>query len=145
MAIPLRRFLEPAGSRPAGRSRQDKVVPLRRPEKVAPVALVRLYRLSQGVTAVAGLTVLGLYGWFAHRQTVWQQQYRHLAQLERQERELTLAQTALKTHFVQEGRSRVTGLVPPRPNTQVFLTPAAPRAWTAPTRRPAAPLGTGGY
>ncbi|NEQ22655.1 MAG: hypothetical protein F6K28_26435 [Microcoleus sp. SIO2G3] len=102
--------------------------------------LILTQRSSSIVTfALVGLT-LAVYGWTVYAQELWGRQYRQLEALQRQERQLTTANEALKQNLAQQAEQPNSRLTAPNPSSMIFLQPAAPRPTTAPATSSATPL-----
>lgn len=102
--------------------------------------LILTQRGSSIVTfALVGLTLL-VYGWTVYAQELWGRQYRQLEALQRQERQLTATNEALKQNLAQQAEQPGSRLTPPNPNSMIFLPPAAPRPSTAPAAPAQTPL-----
>lgn len=102
--------------------------------------LILTQRSSSIVTfALVGLT-LAVYGWTVYAQELWGRQYRQLEALQREERQLTTANEALKQNLAQQAEQPASRLTPPNPNSMIFLQPAAPRPTPAPATNSPTPL-----
>jgi len=143
---------------------EAKVVPLdrarttRRPSvrtlpypQPLPLWLRGLFALQQGSTLVTILLVvagLGVYGWTVYTQQRWSDAYRQLERLQKRERQFLTTNEVLKSQLAEQAESPGVGLVPPDPNSTIFLSPAPLRPAAAPevapspdTPIPARPLG----
>lgn len=89
--------------------------------------LMLLQRGSSVVLFVLGTLTLGVYSRTVHAQRSWSDAYSQLAQLRRQEPQLTLANEALKQHLADTAEQQDSGLVNPDPFNALFLEPATPR------------------
>jgi hypothetical protein len=61
------------------------------------------------------------YGWTVYSQQLWSQSYRKLQSLQRDERQLTITNNALKSKIAAEAEKPSAGLVSPSPASQIFL------------------------
>ena len=116
-----------------------------------PLWLRGLFALQQGSTLITLLLViagLGVYGWTVYTQQRWSDAYRQLERLQKRERQFLTTNEVLKNQMAEQAEKPGTGLVPPDPNSTIFLSPAPLRPATAPevtpmpdTPIPARPLG----
>jgi hypothetical protein len=133
----------------AGRSERTATLPLSpRPEPIWLSSLLFLQRSSDLITFLLIAATLTIYSWTVYTQQQWTREYRKLETLQRQERQMTTANAAIKDQLAQQAESTATGLVTPTPANTIFLPPAPQRSsHTAPTKtadsQPAAttPLG----
>jgi hypothetical protein len=96
-----------------------------------PLWLLWLIVAHRGSSAIALLLVaaaLTVYGWTVHTQQVWGQEYHRLRNLQQQERQLTVANEALKNDLAQQAEAPTSPLRPPSPGDTIFLAPAPVRA-----------------
>ncbi|MUL35103.1 hypothetical protein [Gloeocapsopsis dulcis] len=110
------------------KTRNDNVPIL--PSARKPLWLLRLSLLqrSSSVLIFCLLTVaLGLYSGTVYAQRAWNQAYRQLESLQRQERQLTTASEVLKNKIAQQAEQPETGLSPADPTQAIFLKPAPQR------------------
>lgn len=144
-AIPLRSE-SGSSSRTRSRSSQQRDFQAQTPAWLR--SLVRLQRTSNLVCFFLIASTLGVYAWTVYTQQMWSQEYRKLENLQRNERQMTAANEALKNQLAQEAERPGTGLVAPNPANTIFLPPApqrqsrpkpvaAPNSETSPTT----PLG----
>lgn len=100
------------------------------PSARKPLWLLRLSVLHRSSTALIFFliaTVLTLYSGTVYSQRTWNQAYRKLENLQRQERQLTTASEVLKNKMAQQAEQPETGLLPADPTKAIFLKPAPPR------------------
>ncbi len=118
----------PAVKLPLGATAQ-KVQSLPSP-RVSPVwrSLQILERLLFVCTLGLGTTTISLYSLTVQAQQEWMQEYNHLQNLERYERQLITASEILKNRMAKQAETTATGLVPQNPNTTIFLDPVEKRS-----------------
>jgi hypothetical protein len=75
--------------------------------------------------------MLGVYAWTVYIQQMWSKEYRQLENLQRQERQMTAANEALKSQLAKTAENPQSGLVPPSLANNIFV-PAAPQRQLAP-------------
>ncbi|WP_052128553.1 hypothetical protein [Neosynechococcus sphagnicola] len=95
-----------------------------------PLGLRLLGEIQQGSTMgllLIVIAVLGVYGWSVYSQRLWSQQFEHLQTLQRQERQLTAANEALKNQMAEMALRPSAGLIPPSPTKTIFLKPLPTR------------------
>jgi hypothetical protein len=97
---------------------------------------------------VLAAVVLAVYSWTVYTQRRWSQEYTRLQVLERDERQLTAANEALKDNLAEQAGNADTHLLLPQANNMLFMAPAPeraaiPEASSKPPETPAlnAPLG----
>ncbi|MEI6430300.1 MAG: hypothetical protein WCO45_18245 [Pseudanabaena sp. ELA607] len=88
-------------------------------------ALMAAQNLSIAATILLTASVFGIYGWTVYAQDQWNQQYKKLEHLKRQERQLTTAEEALDNNLIRSVQQQPGDLVRERPEQSIFL-PAAP-------------------
>ncbi|MBU7581337.1 MAG: hypothetical protein KAF91_00220 [Nostoc sp. TH1S01] len=96
--------------------------------EVLPSWLLRLYtvhRYSSVVTFLLVAVALVVYGWTVYSQELWNQEFRRLQNLQRNERQLTTTNAMLKNKMAEEAEQPSAGLVSPTPDKTIFL-PSAP-------------------
>ncbi|ALF52515.1 hypothetical protein ACX27_06115 [Nostoc piscinale CENA21] len=96
--------------------------------EVLPNWLLRLYtvhRYSSVVTFLLVAVALVVYGWTVYSQERWNQEFRRLQNLQRNERQLTTTNAMLKNKMAEEAEKPSAGLVSPTPDKTIFL-PSAP-------------------
>ncbi len=81
--------------------------------------------LSIATTILLTAAVFGIYGWTVYAQDQWNQQYKKLEHLKRQERQLTTAEEALDNNLIRSVQQQPGDLIRERPEQSIFL-PAAP-------------------
>lgn len=105
---------------------------------------LRMLVLAQRGSSIVTFTLVGLtllvYGWTVYSQELWGRQYRQLEALQRQERQLTATNEALKQNLAQQAEQPDSQLAPPNPSSIIFMPPASPRPTTAPAPTSATPL-----
>jgi hypothetical protein len=92
-----------------------------------PVWLLRFCSLQRYTSVLSFLLVVATliaYGYTVYSQQLWSKSYRRLQELQRNERQLTITNNALKSKIASEAENKSTGLVSPSPASQIFL-PAA--------------------
>jgi len=91
-----------------------------------------------------GASLLAVYGWTVYIQQVWGKDHNSLQALQRQERQLAVANEILSSHLAQEAEQPNSGLVLPQPGDAIFLEAPAPIspvvAEAAPILQDVAPL-----
>jgi hypothetical protein len=103
------------------------VKPFQSPSKPLPIWLRSLLWLQQGSSVVTlGLisATLTLYAFTVYAPRLWSQEYDQLQKLQREERELTATNETLKNQIAQQAQRPDTGLVPSKPSSAIFLSPA---------------------
>ncbi|AFY36165.1 hypothetical protein [Calothrix sp. PCC 7507] len=93
----------------------------------APMWLLRFYTLHRysSVTAFVLVAItLVVYGWTVYSQELWGQGYRRVQNLQRQERQLTTTNAALKHKMAEDAEQPTAGLESPTPAKTIFLSPA---------------------
>lgn len=105
--------------------------------------LTALQQTSGVVAFVVGGLAIGFYASTVHAQQQWGRAYRNLENLQRQEAQLTSAHEMLRQQFAQEAELPQSGLVPPSPDTVLFLETATPRP--APPPLPDPPVSGQSY
>jgi hypothetical protein len=75
--------------------------------------------------------MLGVYAWTVYIQQMWSKEYRQLENLQRQERQMTAANEALKSQLAKTAENPQSGLVTPSLANNIFV-PAAPQRQLAP-------------
>lgn len=94
-----------------------------------PVWLMRwnsLHRHSAVITFLLVSATLVVYGWTVYSQHLWSGSYKKLQELQRDERQLTKHDEALKNRMAQEAEKPHSGLVSPTPANTIFLEETAP-------------------
>ena len=106
--------------------------------------LLLLQRSSGGFALLLGASLLAVYGWTVYIQQVWGKDYQSLQALQRQERQLAVANEILSSQLAQEAEQPSSGLVLPQPGDAIFLQAPAPispvATETAPVLQDVAPL-----
>lgn len=125
-------------AQPASRSSVRALPPRSIPKWLRMLVLAQ--RGSSIVTfSLVGLTLL-VYGWTVYAQELWGRQYRQLEALQRQERQLTATNEALKQNLAQQAEQPESQLALPNPKQMIFMPSASPRPAPAPATAPATPL-----
>lgn len=132
---PARRMPTRASHGAALSPNQVQPLALRSPLPAGLRSLMMLQRSSSVLMVGLGVATLMVYGGTVHSQRAWSEAYSKLAQLRRNEPQLTLANEALKQHSADDAERQDSGLVDPSPSNALFLEPAPPR----PTQ-PASPM-----
>jgi len=83
--------------------------------------ILLLQRSSGGVALLLGAALLAVYGWTAYIQQAWGQDYQSLQALQRQERQLSVANEILSSQMAQAAESPNSGLVLPQAGEAIFL------------------------
>ena len=100
----------------------------------------RVYRWSSVTVFGMGIAVAGVYSQTVRLEQELGQTYTHLQNLQRQERELTVAMEQLKDQIARQAAQPESGLALPKPTDQVFLTPSPPPQAQQQPRPNAAPV-----
>jgi hypothetical protein len=137
---------------PGQRNRhQETGKTLSNPKLETPTWLKFLMTVQRGSTPITFLLVIGVlivYGWSVYSQRAWSKAYGQLAQLQREERQLTATSEARKFQLAEQAKSSTTGLVRRDPANIIFLKPEPSRSQrpnsTQPTKGPA-PVSPVGY
>lgn len=88
--------------------------------------LLVLQHSTGGIALLLGGSLLAVYGWTVYIQQVWGQDYRSLQALERQERQLSVANEIVSSQLAEDAASPSSGLVLPQAGDAIFLeAPAA--------------------
>jgi hypothetical protein len=109
--------------------RDRKAIPVMPDGSKVPVWLMRWNSLHRHSAAIAFLLVsatLVVYGWTVYSQHLWSSSYKKLQELQRDERQLTKHDEALKNRMAQEAEKPHSGLVSPTPANTIFLEETAP-------------------
>ena len=97
-----------------------------------PIWLRSLLRMKTG-TAIAMLilvsAVVGLYSKVVYTKQHWGQEYRKRERLQKEERQVTIFNEALKNDIAQTAKKGGTGLVPPNGSQMIVLEPSPVRPW----------------
>lgn len=108
---------------------RDRTIPVMPDGSKVPIWLMRwnsLHRHSAVITFLLVCTTLVVYGWTVYSQHLWNSSYQELLQLQRDERQLTKHDEALKNRMAQEAEKPHSGLVSPTPANTIFLEESAP-------------------
>jgi hypothetical protein len=111
--------------------------------QVVPAWLNLLMVAQRGSTILTFLLVtatLAVYSWTVYSQHLWGKEYSRLKTLQRNERQLTSVNEALKNQMVIQAEDPSLGLVSPSPKDTVFLEPLPQRyPLSPPAAQPTAP------
>lgn len=165
VALPVREFPDPAlppqssragqgvVQRPARRRRHLRVLPPPTPAPATtPSRLLSLLTMAQRGSMVAATTVVGLallsYGVSVSLDRQIKASSSRLSQIQKSQQQLTSINEVLKHHFARQAQTSGTALIPPSPQSVIFLPPAdvppvaepSPSA-DAPSSQPLRPLG----
>ena len=83
--------------------------------------LMSTQKLSIAVTVLLTVSVFAIYGWTVYAQEQWNQQYKKLEQLKRQERQLTSAEGSFDNNLLRSVQNKPGDLVRERPEQSIFL------------------------
>ncbi|MBD2148744.1 hypothetical protein H6F44_01175 [Pseudanabaena sp. FACHB-1277] len=83
--------------------------------------LITTQKLAIASTVLLTVAVFAIYGWTVYAQEQWNQQYKKLEQLKRQERQLTNATGAFDNERLQSIQNKPGELVRERPEQSLFL------------------------
>ena len=123
MALPARPLPPEVLDQPHLRPHSDTIVTF--PQRTQPpLALRRVYRLTQGMTLLLSGTTLLFYAGTVWGEMHWQKQYSYYLQLQQQRLELTTMTATLEHHLVESGGRGVVQT----PAQTLFIAPAPPRA-----------------
>jgi len=78
-------------------------------------------KLSIVATVLLTISVFAIYGWTVYAQEQWNQQYKKLEQLKRQERQLTNAAGSFDNEMLQSIQKKPGDLVRESPEKSIFL------------------------
>ncbi|WP_414622547.1 hypothetical protein [Calothrix sp. CCY 0018] len=111
------------------RTRDRASIPVMPDGSKVPLWLMRWNSLHRHSAAIAFLLVcatLVVYGWTVYSQHLWSRSYKKLQYLQRDERQLTKHDEALKNKMAQEAEKPHSGLVSPTPANTIFLQETPP-------------------
>ncbi|MBV9389573.1 MAG: hypothetical protein JOZ78_24390 [Chroococcidiopsidaceae cyanobacterium CP_BM_ER_R8_30] len=121
----------------------DRTVTILPSSQATPPWLSRLGIWQQRVSVVTFVlvaTTLAAYGWTVYDQHSWNQAYRKLVLLQRNERQLTTESEELKQHIARQAEKPEMGLTPPDPAQVIFLPePKSSNITVPPTKPPSRP------
>jgi len=83
--------------------------------------LMTTQKLSIAMTVLLTISVFAIYGWTVYAQEQWNQQYKKLEQLKRQERQLTTAEGSFDNDLLRSVQKKPGDLVRERPEQSIFL------------------------
>lgn len=127
--------VRPTSSKPLGNLTQSRPLPeqeipvMYNAAATMPSWLLRLCSLQRYTSVLSFLLVVATliaYGYTVYSQQLWSKSYRKLQDLQRQERQLTITNNALKTKIAAEAENKSAGLTSPSPASQIFLPAALP-------------------
>jgi hypothetical protein len=82
-------------------------------------------KLSIAATVILTISVFAIYGWTVYAQEQWNQQFKKLEQLQRQERQLTNAAGSFDNEMLQSIQKKPGDLVRESPEKSIFLQAAS--------------------
>jgi hypothetical protein len=83
--------------------------------------LMSTQKLAITATVMLTISVFAIYGWTVYAQEQWNQQYKKLEQLKRQERQLTSAEGSFDNNLLRSVQNKPGDLVRERPEQSIFL------------------------
>ena len=83
--------------------------------------LMTTQKLSIAATVILTISVFAIYGWTVYAQEQWNQQFKKLEQLQRQERQLTNAAGSFDNEMLQSIQKKPGDLVRESPEKSIFL------------------------
>ncbi|MBD2178429.1 hypothetical protein H6F42_16035 [Pseudanabaena sp. FACHB-1998] len=83
--------------------------------------LMSAQKMSIAMTVLLTISVFVIYGWTVYAQEQWNQQYKKLEQLKRQERQLTTAEGSFDNDMLRSVQKKPGELVRERPEQSIFL------------------------
>jgi hypothetical protein len=83
--------------------------------------LMSAQKMSIAMTVLLTVSVFAIYGWTVYAQEQWNQQYKKLEQLKRQERQLTTAEGTFDNDMLRAVQKKPGELVRERPEQSIFL------------------------
>jgi len=83
--------------------------------------LMSTQKLAIAATVMLTISVFAIYGWTVYAQEQWNQQYKKLEQLKRQERQLTSAEGSFDNDLLRSVQNKPGDLVRERPDQSIFL------------------------
>ncbi len=83
--------------------------------------LLSTQKVSIVMTVLLTVSVFAIYGWTVYAQEQWNQQYKKLEQLKRQERQLTTAESSFDNDMLRSVQKKPGDLVRERPEQSIFL------------------------
>lgn len=114
-----------------GNNLRGKIANLENPW-AKPIWLRSLQGIKTGTAIVMLIlvgTVIGLYGKVVHIKQNWGQEYRQLEKLQKEEREVTIFNEALKNNIAQTAKKDGSGLIIPSGSQIIVLEPTPVRPW----------------
>lgn len=125
------RSVKPPISLPNQPQTTDSKVKAFVPGEAQPPWLRSLVQIERGTSVLAfllTLAALSTYGLAVRSQQEWNRDYSRLMSLQRQERQLSVANAMLKDQMAKQAEKPGSGLVPQVPENSVFLSPATGRS-----------------
>jgi len=135
-AVPIRRRQVPSRARaivasnPKDRGKTIAILPSSQAVPLWFLNLCAWQRRFSVATLVLVVTTLAIYSWTVYCQQNWNQAYRKLVTLQRDERQLTTESEELKHLLAQQAEKPEMELLPPNPAQTIFL-PAPEHPTTA--------------
>jgi len=83
--------------------------------------LMKIQKLSIAATVLLTVSVFAIYGWTVYAQEQWNQQYKKLENLKRQERQLTNAAGSFDNELLKSIQKQPGDLVRESPEKSIFL------------------------
>ena len=83
--------------------------------------LLSTQKVSIAMTVLLTVSVFVIYGWTVYAQEQWNQQYKKLEQLKRQERQLTTAESSFDNDMLRSIQKKPGELVRESPEKSIFL------------------------
>ena len=83
--------------------------------------LMTTQKLSIAATVILTISVFAIYGWTVYAQEQWNQQFKKLEQLQRQERQLTNAAGSFDNEMLQSIQKKPGDLARESPEKSIFL------------------------
>ncbi|MGB5595522.1 MAG: hypothetical protein WBM62_16010 [Crocosphaera sp.] len=131
-ATPTRHHQSASGQTISSRPYQSppkpsKVTPLPTKPQQIPLALQFLLLVQKSSTTLTfGLVAITLvvYAWTVYAPTLWSQEFSKLKTLQRNERQLASTNESLKNTMAERAEQAGSGLMPPKPDKSIFLSPA---------------------
>lgn len=103
---------------------QVQQLPARSPQLPLWLRFLLVLQHSSSVFACCTIvSALAIYGWSVYTPQLWNQEYKKLESLRRNERNLTTTNETLKNELAQQAEKPETGLSAPNPGRLIFLSP----------------------
>jgi hypothetical protein len=84
-------------------------------------SLLFLQKTSSAIVFILIAATLGIYAWIFYSQQLWSKEYKKLESLQKDERQLTSTNEAIKNKAAQEAEKEEFGLVPLTPDKNIFV------------------------